>query len=218
MPDSAAHPQTTLALSTKLEEDFVAPLTAIRGALEILRDYPDLEDAKRLRFVSTALRSCSRLERAVDELADSVYTAGQGSKDAQLASPQTSRAETSGSRIHIHDDLDIFEIDFSDFTFSSAVVVNQLFDEIDEAVERSGKKWYFLVNNRGTSIWPEAWVAYAHRSKKVSVNEAHATVRYAEPEEGASDKSTQAAGTRQGDQYESREEALQAIAEMKSRS
>ena len=29
---------STLALSTKVEEDFVSPLTSLRGALEILRD------------------------------------------------------------------------------------------------------------------------------------------------------------------------------------
>ena len=35
------------ALSTILEEDFIAPLTAVRGALEILRDRPDLEPSFR---------------------------------------------------------------------------------------------------------------------------------------------------------------------------
>lgn len=211
MAESASHSGLTLALSTKLEEDFVAPLTAIRGALEILRDYPDLEDTKRLRFVSTALRSCNRLERAVDELADSVYTAGQGAGEAEEA-PVPPIPAGGSNRIRIHEDLDIFEIDFSDFTFSSAAVVNRMFDEIDEAVESTGKKWYFLVNNKNCRIWPEAWVAYAHRSKKVSVNEAHATVRYAQADPA---ENTGAAGG-DPDQYASRDAALRAIRDMQA--
>jgi hypothetical protein len=37
---------STLTLSTKVEEEFVSPLTAIRGALEILRDFPALEQVQ----------------------------------------------------------------------------------------------------------------------------------------------------------------------------
>ena len=59
---------STVALNTKVEADFVGPLTAVRGALEILRDYPDLGEVERGRFVSTALRSCQQLERAVHDL------------------------------------------------------------------------------------------------------------------------------------------------------
>ena len=59
MSEDRSKPQTTLALSTKVEEDFVAPLTSLRGSLEILRDIPDLSEEERRRFLETALRGCN---------------------------------------------------------------------------------------------------------------------------------------------------------------
>ena len=65
-----ADTSVTLALNTKLEKDFVAPLTAVRGALEILRDFPDLDARERQQFVETALESCSRLTVGINDLAN----------------------------------------------------------------------------------------------------------------------------------------------------
>ena len=72
MPEDDAPPHPTLALSTKVEEDFVAPLTAVRGSLEILRDFSDLGADERLRFIETALGGCARLEKGIGELARTV--------------------------------------------------------------------------------------------------------------------------------------------------
>ena len=47
---AAADATSTEALGTKLEQDFVAPLTAVRGALELLRDFPDMSELERERF------------------------------------------------------------------------------------------------------------------------------------------------------------------------
>ena len=37
-----------------------------------------------------------------------------------------------------------------------------------------------FVNYRNCTVWPEAWVAFAHRGKKVNVSYSRGTVRYDE--------------------------------------
>lgn len=188
MPAEQATPHATLALSTKVEEDFVSPLTAVRGSLEILRDFPDLAQDERQRFVEVALRACSRLETGVDELAKSVYAAGQ-----QTLSPTVSdelpRDKSTGyaDRVLFLEEIDTVEIDFGGFEFSSSQIVNDFYDTVERLVVATGRDWYFLVNYGGCSIWPEAWVAFAHRGKKVNVSLSKGTVRYAESEDARPD-------------------------------
>lgn len=179
-PDQAE----TLALGTKLEDDFVAPLTAVRGALEILRDYPDIGSTERLRFVTTALRSCQQLERAVHDLADAVYGA------AQVERPKESASESSsgyGARIHSDAAAGIMELDFSDLVFANSDVVYEMFDAIEAEIGRFDRKWYFLINMTGCTVWPEAWVSFAHRGKRINVNFGLETVRYSTADETAYD-------------------------------
>ncbi len=179
MPEVRSDAHSTLALSTKVEEDFVAPLTAVRGALEILRDVDELSEEDRQRFVATALRSCARLEKSVAELADTVYAAGQQALP-DGAAPVSPERQAYAGRIQVLEDLDTIEVDFSDFVFSNSAIVNDFHDVIDETVEESGRNWFFLVNYRGCSIWPEAWVAFAHRGKKINVSYSLGTVRYSD--------------------------------------
>ena len=188
MSEADAQPHPTLALSTKVEEDFVAPLAAVRGALEILRDYSDLEADERARFIERALRGCARLERGVEELARTVYAAGQ-------QPPSTPRAEgdplTGDSRFADHvrflDDLDVVELDFAGLVFNNSAVVSEFFDVAERLIEATGRRWYFLLNYTGYSVWPEAWVAFAHRGKRLNVTLSRGTVRYDESA-GASDE------------------------------
>ncbi len=185
MSDNLSATAAGLALNTKLEEDFVSPLTAVRGALEILRDHAELSSAERARFVANALAGCDRLERGIAELADSVYTtAPQAAAAKQTDSPESGAdAEPESeyaARIHFLDEQQVVEVDFSDVVFSSSREVNALYDELDRRVEASGQRWYFLVNYRNCRIWPEAWVAFAHRGKKVNVSYSLGTVRYGE--------------------------------------
>lgn len=203
----------TLALSTKLEEDFVAPLTAARGALEILRDYPDLEDKERQQFVSTALRSCQQLENAISELAHTVYAAGQQDADAQrYGTGPDAEGDSHAGRITIHENADIMEVNLSGMVFSSSQIVNEVHDAIESAVHASGRKWYFLINYKDVSIWPEAWVAFAHRGKRINVNFSLGTVRYSEP----NPDSTASGGGLAQDLFPSRELAVDKIDEMKA--
>ena len=204
-------PDTT-TLSTKLEENFVSPLTAVRGTLEILRDFPDLDVRQRRRFVESALDECARLERGVEELASAVYAAGRHAHGAAKEAYAPSAPDSYRERLKVDDDADVVEIDFSEFEFSSAKLVNEFFDAIEDLVQPTARRWYFVTNFRDCRVWPEAWVAFAHRGKKIRVNHALGTIRYAEPPTGESgSESAQSDPSICG----SRDEALAKIDEMK---
>lgn len=208
----------TLALKTKVEEDFVSPLTAVRGALEILRDFPDLSNKERLRFIGTALQECAHLEKSVQQLADTVYAAGLRNQSESFSDPISSDDHIYSKRVHILYDVDAIEIDFSDFEFSSSKLVNEFYDVIDGMIENTGRKWYLLVNYRNCSIWPEAWVAFAHRGKKVTTNQSLGTVRFTTPDISRSENTESAQDIPNPDPnvLDSREQALTKIEEMKS--
>ncbi|MEM1277367.1 MAG: hypothetical protein AAGH74_12635 [Pseudomonadota bacterium] len=194
MSDDPATPPTTLALSTKVEEEFVSPLTAIRGALEILRDFDDLSAEERQRFVTGALEECTRLAAGIDGLAVAVYA----------ASPPEPAADPSGTarRIQFHQDSEIADLDLSGMVFDSSQTVAAFFDVIHRLVDQTGRKWFFLVDHQDCQVWPEAWVSFAHRAKKVTVNYGLGSIRYerdAEP----------------GGRYPNREAALAQLAAMR---
>lgn len=207
-------PALALGLKTQLEDGFVSPLTAIRGALEILRDFPDLTALERQQFIKAALDECVRLEFGVEQLATSVYSAAE--RVAEPAAPAEPAAEPEpagggySDRIHFFPDLGVVEVDYSEFEFSSSKLVNEFHDELDALVERTGKKWFFLVNNRGYSVWPEAWVAFAHRGKKVNQSYSLGTVRYAET--GDADGQGQLGP----DEFSSRSDALRRIESLRA--
>lgn len=196
----------TIALSTKLEEDFVAPLTAMRGALEILRDYPELAEEERSRFVEKALRGCVRLEASVRHLGDVLYA----DKDAVAKAKPTPSEHA--KRVHVNYDDRLIDLDLSGIQFSSPEMVNEFFDTIDRIIEDTGTDWYFAVNY-ACRIWPEAWIAFAHRAKKVNVSFSLGTVRYVDVSDN--DPWARAAA---GDPtiHSSREKALAEVAAMRA--
>lgn len=165
---------SSVAVSTTLEDDFVSPLTAVRGSLEMLRDTPDLADADRDRFIDIALRACGRLEQAVGVLAATVYAPS----DTDTAEADPARRAFL-ARIDFLDELQVLDLDFSDYLFDNSQAVHSFFDAIDAEIEQTGRKWRIAVNFRNCKIWPEAWVAYAHRGKRVNTLYALASVRYA---------------------------------------
>ena len=178
MTQEASTDHLTLALNTTLEREFVTPLTAIRGALEILRDFSDLSGEERERFLENALADCARLEKGIEQLADTVYAAGDPEHAQEPSSKQEKTDSEYAERIEFHHDLKIVDVDFSNFVFSSSKIVNDFYDLLDTMIERSGERWYVVVNYHKCSIWPEAWVAFAHRGKKVNVSYSLGTVRY----------------------------------------
>ena len=215
MPEDRSDRNSTLALNTKLEEEFVSPLTSMRGALEILRDFPDLSEGERIKFIETALQGCARLERGVEELASAVYAAGQQAQATPAEELLPAEQSAYAKRIEMLNDAETIEIDFSDFVFSSAKIVNDFYDVIDQTVETTGRTWYFLVNYRDCRVWPEAWVAFAHRGKKVNVNYSLGTVRYVEQQTTDGSKGRRESDRLDPDMFNSREEALARIQEMR---
>jgi len=174
----------TVALNTKVEEDFVAPVTAMRGALEILRDFPDLDAGERRQFVDTALRECARLEQGIEGLASTVYAAGRRADQAERTAPSDTEFSTYTGRVRFSDRTGIVEIDFSGFAFTSSKIVNAFYDVIEDLLRETGRRWYFLINHHDCSVWPEAWVAFAQREKKIRENHSLGTARYAQPAPG----------------------------------
>ncbi|MEM7562615.1 MAG: hypothetical protein AAF353_06140 [Pseudomonadota bacterium] len=179
MAREASTSKTTLALNTNLEREFVSPLTSIRGVLEIIRDYQDLSVEERNRFLTNALQDCTRLESGIEHLASRVYAAAEP-EDTDKAQLNYDYSD----RIRFDERLNIVDIDFSDFEFNNSGVVNHFYDELDQRIEQSGKRWYFVVNYRRCTVWPEAWVAFAHRGSKVNASYSLGTIRYIEPVDG----------------------------------
>lgn len=163
-------------LSTRLEEDFVTPLTAVRGFLELLRDIDDLSPAERQKFAGTALEACKRLEGGVDRLAARVYAV----PDDEAASDVSTDGGKFADRIRMLEEVRVIDIDQEGLVFNSTDMVNGFYDEVEAMVDESGRDWYFVVGFRDTAVWPEAWVAYAHREKRLYVSHALGAVRYDE--------------------------------------
>jgi signal transduction histidine kinase len=178
MPKEASTANLTLALNTMLEREFVSPLTSIRGALEIMRDFTDLSDEERSRFLNNALQDCARLELGVEQLASTVYATVNHQQPDQPQAQQGNGDSRYADRIQFFDELQIVEVDFSNFVFSSSKIVNDFHDTLDHLIESTGERWYIVVNYHHCSIWPEAWVAFAHRGQKVNVSYSLGTVRY----------------------------------------
>lgn len=207
-----------LGLKTKVEEDFVAPLTAIKGALELLRDFPDLDETQRQTFVKSALEECARLESGVSQLAESVYDAGRRGLAADAATDVDEANNEHAGRINILEDEGIVEIDFTELHFVDSATVNSVYDAIEAKVRHTSKKWYFIVNHNECRVWPEAWVAFAHRGKKVNFVYSLGTVQFS-PDRTTSDSQQvrrSSAGVSVLD-AESRDAAIQMISELKSR-
>jgi len=211
MNQEASNADLTLALNTALEREFVTPLTSIRGALEIMRDFPDLSQQERSRFLENALQDCARLEQGIEQLASTVYASGSSGGQEQLKTEPVTGASEYSDRIHFFTDLQIIEVDFSEFEFSSSRIVNDFYNLLDRMIENTGQRWYILVNYRKCTIWPDAWIAFAHRGKKVNASYSLGTMRYVEASEAGEDSTL----FNDPDLFDSRDEALAHIDELR---
>lgn len=82
-------------------------------------------------------------------------------------------------RIVFHDDLQIMEIDFTDFRFDDSVTVNRFYDRIEHRVRETGEdRWFFLINYSGSRIDNSAWFAYSRRGKELNLAFSMGTVRF----------------------------------------
>lgn len=95
---------------------------------------------------------------------------------APTAFPTT---EDMDRRIIFHDDLQIMEIDFTDFRFDDSMTVNRFYDRIEQRVRETGEdKWFFLINYSGSRIENAAWFAYSRRGKELNLAFSMGTVRF----------------------------------------
>ena len=81
-------------------------------------------------------------------------------------------------RIEFHDDQEIMEVDFSDYTFANSSDVNAFYDAIAEKIEKTNRSWYFMVNYNRTEILPDAWYRWSVRSKQLNAARSLGTVRF----------------------------------------
>lgn len=126
--------------------------------------------------------------------------------------------ENYADRIVFNDDEQIMEVDFTDFTFTSSAVVNAFYDVIEEKIAETGRKWYFLVKYRDCQIFPDAWMQYANRGKRLNLASSLGTVRV-DPAEGTRQEILNRARTEDFNPnlVPSRNAALARIAEMRGR-
>ncbi|MCB1339670.1 MAG: hypothetical protein KDK24_01120 [Pseudooceanicola sp.] len=109
----------------------------------------------------------------------------------------------------------VMEVDFSHFTFNNARDVNEFYDFIEERINETEKRWFFLVNLEGCQILPEAWVQYAHRGKRLNGIASLGTVRLnASPETEADIRLRAASQGFDPNLFATREAALARLADL----
>ncbi len=120
-------------------------------------------------------------------------------------------------RVRFLPDDDIMEIDLSELKLHHSRDVDDLIDYLEELIQDSGRKWYFLINYNNCHIDPAAWVQWAKRGKELNTGGSLGTVRYEAGSETEADIRLRAEtqGFRPNIRN-TREEALERIDEMKA--
>lgn len=126
-------------------------------------------------------------------------------------------AEQIINRIRFLEDLDIMEVDFSNLVFNTTAEVNLVYDCIEKLVQKTDRKWFFMVNYNNTRIQPEAWFQYAVRGKSLNVSSSLGSVRFdaAEPTRLEIEKRAKSEDFNPN-LVSTREEALERINEMRA--
>ena len=73
----------------------------------------------------------------------------------------------------------IMDVDFSKLSFKNSRDVDLVYDFIEDRLEETGCRWFFLVNYEETDIQTPAWVQFARRGKKLNEEWSLGSVRYA---------------------------------------
>ena len=111
---------------------------------------------------------------------------------------------------------EIMDIDFSNLTIAHSGDVNVIYDFLEAEAGKTGRKWFFLVNYDHCRIFPEAWVSYAQRGKRLNIAFSLGSVRYAPGSETEETIRMRAESQEfRPNIRNTREEALARIAEMK---
>lgn len=203
-----SHREDNSRRGADVEDDFVSPLTMIRGVLEMLRDSGNISSAAARKFLNLALDDCDRLSESIDRLVEANPTAVKHSRRILDSSVSEADRATFVQRVTLLPVDRIVEVDFSDFAFASSEAVNAFHDVIDAVVEEAGGQWYFMVNFRNCRIEPEAWGAFALRGSRTNKKYSLGTVRYAVPVDAKKDLIEQGAGAGSSAMFRSRQAAI----------
>ncbi len=121
-------------------------------------------------------------------------------------------------RIRFHDNLEIFEVDFSHLSFTSEEQIDAVYHEVDRQLAATGRRWYFLVDYVDCVIAEKVWDHFAARGKHANITYSLGSVRV-----GASAATREAIRERakreqfRSNLFETRDAALIALAEMRKR-
>ncbi len=78
---------------------------------------------------------------------------------------------TPAERITFHDAIETMEVDFSHLTMADTAQVDAFFDEVENRLAATGRRWYFLVVYTDCAILPQAWERFAERGKGAFLND-----------------------------------------------
>ncbi len=131
---------------------------------------------------------------------------------------RSAQAVDFASRIKFNPALEVMEVDLSHVVFANKELVRQFYDEVDRQMERTGGRWYFLINYEKCSVTPEAWDDFATRGKIANVKYSNGTARFGATEETRTTIRKRAENERfRSNLYETRDEALAILAAMRRR-
>jgi len=121
-------------------------------------------------------------------------------------------------RVKFHDSSEIMEVDFSDLIFNDSADVILVYGTVEQMVQQTQKKWFFMVNYKNTKIFPDAWFQYARSGNLLNSEYSLGTVRINpdEPAKEAMKNRAQQDENFNPNLVSSREEALERVAELKS--
>jgi branched-chain amino acid transport system ATP-binding protein len=121
-------------------------------------------------------------------------------------------------RVRLIEALETLDVDFSNLAFSSKEDIDEFYDEVDRLLQGTNRRWYFLVNYTGCTIADDIWDHFGERGKHSNITHGLGTVRF-----GVSAPMREIIRARamlaqfRANVFETREEALIALGEMRKR-
>lgn len=110
------------------------------------------------------------------------------------------------------------EVDFSNLEFSSESQIDEYYDKVDRLLEKSAKRWYFMVNYKNCVIREPVWDHFAQRGKNSNITHGLGTVRFsASKEVQAAIRERSQEKNFRSNLCETRDEALHTLSEMRKR-
>lgn len=111
------------------------------------------------------------------------------------------------------------EVSFAGLTLDSIAAVDRFYDDVDQRLEQSNRRWYFLVDYADCTIPKEVWNHFSARGRNTNIKYSLSSVRF------GADKKTREVMREQAESeadfranlYDNREMALFALGELRKR-